>query len=201
MPDPSYKEMQPDETDAQLIAKAKAGDQAAFGRLVTQYYQRVFHLAMTIVRNETDALDLAQEVFVKAWLNLAKFEGKSAFFTWLYRITHNLGIDHLRKHNRYAMVDFDEIIPSEESDAPVESQLVVQAKQTESLEKEELRNRIDEAMAKLSPEHRTVLVLREFDELDYQEIAKIMECSTGTVMSRIYYARKHLKKLLKGVVS
>ncbi len=187
----------PEPGDNEFVVRAQKGDKVAYEVLVKRHYQRVYGLAMTIVRNESDALDLSQEVFVKAWLNLSRFEGKSAFFTWLYRITHNLGIDHLRKHNRYVKIDFDEIIPSEESDAPVESRLIVEARPAEALEKAELRAEIDGALARLSPEHREALILREFDGLDYQEIAKIMGCTTGTVMSRIFYARKNLKKYLK----
>ena len=190
---------QPDmeSSDKDLVARAQGGDKAAYEVLVKRHYQKVYHQAMTILRNETDALDLAQEVFVKAWLALARFDGKSAFTTWIYRITHNLGIDKIRKNRRYTHVNFDEMIPSEEMDAPVEIPLVEPARQGEALDRGELRTRIDQALAQLSPEHREALVLREFEELDYREIARVQGCSVGTVMSRLFYARKNLKKFLK----
>lgn len=190
---------QPDmeSSDKDLVARAQGGDKAAYEVLVKRHYQKVYHQAMTILRNETDALDLAQEVFVKAWLALTRFDGKSAFTTWIYRITHNLGIDKIRKNRRYTHVNFDEVIPSEEMDAPVEIPLVEPARQGEALDRGELRARIDQALAQLSPEHREALVLREFEELDYREIARVQGCSVGTVMSRLFYARKNLKKFLK----
>ncbi|MDK3157550.1 sigma-70 family RNA polymerase sigma factor [Kamptonema cortianum] len=191
------QEPETEPVDHELVARARKGDKAAYEVLVKRHYQKVYHQAMSILRNETDALDLSQEVFVKAWLALARFEGKSAFTTWLYRITHNLGIDHIRKNRRHVEVDFDEVIPTEESDAPTESRLVEPARQSEAMERGELRARIDAGLAQLSPEHREALVLREFEELDYREIAKVQGCSVGTVMSRLFYARKNLKKFLK----
>lgn len=183
--------------DKELVARSKSGAKDAYEVLVKRYYQRVYNQAMTILRNEADALDLTQEVFVKAWMNLSKFEGKSAFTTWIYRITHNLGIDHLRKHQRYAKVNFDDMLPSEESDAPVESQLVIEERPAAGMEKAELRAQIDEALARLSPEHREAVMLSTFEEMDYREIARVQGCSVGTVMSRLFYARKNLKKYLK----
>ncbi|MDX2226504.1 MAG: sigma-70 family RNA polymerase sigma factor [Verrucomicrobiae bacterium] len=187
--------------EKELIRMSQQGDMEAYGMLVKTHHQKVFGLAMNILHNEADALDLAQETFIKAWKSLARFEGKSAFYTWLYRITSNLAIDRMRKNARHPHVDFDEVnLTAEDQEAPVNSHLMDSTHPSTGLQQGELRSQIMAALDQLSPEHRTVIVLKEYEDLDYREIARVMDCNIGTVMSRLFYARKNLKRLLKGIV-
>jgi RNA polymerase sigma-70 factor, ECF subfamily len=186
-------------SDLDLVARAQRGDTGAFNQLITQYRQRCFAMIYNMVRNEEDAWDLAQDGFVKAWKSLANFRGQSAFYTWLYRIMTNVSLDWLRKKHVQGAREFDDTIglrsiePSA-STAPKES-----LQPSERIADAEIRQRIDAAMAKLSPEHRAVAVLREVEGMDYQEIADAIGCSIGTVMSRLFYARKKLQSLLQDV--
>jgi RNA polymerase sigma-70 factor (ECF subfamily) len=147
-----------------------------------------------MMRNEQDAIDLSQEAWVKAWQRLVQFQGESSFATWMTRITINLCLDQLRRQKRTRAESIEEM---DEESGGVERQMpVVVTNPTERLERGELRKRIDAAMEKLSHEHRTVLVLHEFEEMEYKQIAKVMGCSIGTIMSRLFYARRRLAALL-----
>ena len=156
-------------------------------------------MIFNMVRNEQDAWDLAQDGFLKAWKSIGKFRGQSSFYTWLYRILMNVTIDAMRKKQIAGGTEFDDqiglnnIAPGAAT-AP-KSELEPAARISDG----EIRQRIDEAIARLSPEHRTVIVMREIDGLEYSEIAEQMNCSIGTVMSRLFYARKKLQVLLKDV--
>lgn len=185
--------------DAALVARAQQGDSEAFDQLVTRYRGKIFAMIYHLVQNEADAWDLAQDAFVKAWRALPKFKGNSAFYTWLYRISHNVVYDWLRKKaNVVDTREFDETFlggdPTAEN-APT----VPRASETpdEQAERHDLRLEIQAALEKLSPEHRETILLREVEGLKYEEIAERMDCSTGTVMSRLFYARKNLQQLLE----
>jgi RNA polymerase sigma-70 factor (ECF subfamily) len=186
-------------SDLELVARAQRGDTGAFDALITQYRQRCFAMIYHMVRNEEDAWDLAQDGFVKAWKSLANFRGQSAFYTWLYRIMTNVSLDWLRRKHIHAGQEFDDTIglrKIEPAAATAPKQVMEPA---ERLADAEIRQRIDIAIEKLSPEHRAVIVLREIEGLDYQEIADAIGCSSGTVMSRLFYARKKLQSLLQDV--
>src|SRR4249920_2444741 len=130
----------------------------------------------------------------KGWQRLVQFQGESSFTTWMTRIVINLCLDQLRKQKRQRSESIEEM---DEETGGVERQMpVVTVNPTERLERGELRQRIDRALDQLSHEHRTVLVLHEFEEMEYKEIAKTMSCSIGTVMSRLFYARRKLAALL-----
>jgi RNA polymerase sigma-70 factor (ECF subfamily) len=147
-----------------------------------------------MMRNEEDAIDLSQEAWVKAWQRLKQFQGDSSFLTWMTRIVINLCLDQLRKHKRQRA---ESIEAMEEETGGVERHMpVVTVNPTERLERSELRRRIDKALGQLSYEHRTVLILHEFEELEYKQIAKRMQCSIGTVMSRLFYARRKMAVLM-----
>jgi len=149
-----------------------------------------------MVRNEEEALDLSQEAWVKSWQRLKQFQGDSSFATWMTRIVINLCLDHLRKQSRQRT---ESIEMMDEESGGVERQMpTVVTNPTEGLERTELRKKIDEALGKLSYEHRSVLVLHEFEGLEYKEIAKRMDCSIGTVMSRLFYARRKMAVLMTG---
>lgn len=183
--------------DEELVERAQMGDDDAFDQLVTRYRGKIFAMIYNLVHNEADAWDLAQDAFVKAWRALPKFQGKSAFYTWLYRISHNVVYDWLRKKaNVVDKKEFDETFvgdPTAENAPTVPKSIDTPE---EEAERHDLRREIEAALAKLSPEHRETIVLREIEGLKYDEIAERMDCSTGTVMSRLFYARKNLQELL-----
>jgi RNA polymerase sigma-70 factor (ECF subfamily) len=183
--------------DDALVKAAQAGDMKAFEELVARHRDKIYARAFSMMRNEEDALDLSQEAWVKGWQRLKQFQGESSFSTWITRIVINLCLDALRRRKRQQAESIEQV---EEESGGIERQLpVVTHNPTEGLERAELRQRIDKAMALLTYEHRTVLILHEFEEMEYKQIAKVMECSIGTVMSRLFYARRRLAALLTGL--
>ena len=185
--------------DRELVERCQRGQLEAYEILVGRYRQRVYGLAYSMLRNEQDATDLSQETFVKAWQAIRGFKKNSSFYTWLYRITTNLCIDFVRKRDRRPTVPFEEAVDPE-ADASVEIAPSNQPLPTDEVRRRELREQIDAALQELSPEHRVVIQLREFEGLEYAEIAKVVGCQMGTVMSRLHYARKHLQKLLRDLI-
>jgi RNA polymerase sigma-70 factor, ECF subfamily len=182
--------------DKALVRKAQRGDMVAFEELVLRHRDKIYARAFSMMRNEEEAVDLSQEAWVKGWQRLKQFQGESSFVTWMTRIVINLCLDQLRKQKRHRT---ESIELMEEESGGVERQMpVVQVNPTEGLERRELRARIDKALSQISVEHRTVLILHEFEELEYKEIAKRMQCSIGTVMSRLFYARRKMANLLAG---
>src|SRR6266853_6722762 len=188
---------QPDNTkvsDEKLVRGAQKGDMVAFEELVARHRDKLYARAFSMMRNEDEAIDLSQEAWVKGWQRLKQFQGESSFGTWLTRIVINLCLDQLRKQKRHRT---DSIEAMSEESGGVERQMpIVDVNPTAGLERTELRQRIDRALGQLSYEHRTVLVLHEFEEMEYKEIAKTMGCSIGTVMSRLFYARRKMAALL-----
>lgn len=180
--------------DADLVKAAQQGDMEAFEELVARHRDKIFARAYSVVRNEEEAVDLSQEAWVKAWQRLKQFQGEASFTTWMTRIVINLCLDHLRRQKRLRTDSLDEM---EDGSGGVERHMPpVTFNPTERLERSELRRRIDQAMDQLTVAHRTVLVLHEFQQMEYKEIAKTMGCSIGTVMSRLFYARRRLAALL-----
>jgi len=182
--------------DELLVKSAKRGDMLAFEELVGRHRDKIYARAFSMMRNEDEALDLSQEAWVKGWQRLVQFHGDSSFATWMTRIVINLCLDQLRKNKRHRAESIE--LMNEESGGVERQMPVVEVNPTEGLERGELRQRIDKALAQLSHEHRTVLILHEFEDLEYKEIAKRMECSIGTVMSRLFYARRKMAALLAG---
>lgn len=181
-------------SDEQLVGAAKDGDMAAFEELVARHRDKIYARAFSMMRNEDEAIDLSQEAWVKSWQRLKQFQGDSSFGTWMTRIVINLCLDQLRRRKRQRTESIEEM---DEESGGVERQMpVVIVNPTERLERGELRKRIDGALQQLSHEHRTVLVLHEFEEMEYKEIARTMGCSIGTVMSRLFYARRKMAVLL-----
>ncbi len=180
--------------DEALVRAAQQGNLGAFEELVARHRDKIYARAFSMMRNEEEALDLSQEAWVKAWQRLAQFQRESSFGTWMTRIVINLCLDQLRKQKRYRTESLEAI---DEESGGVERQMpVLTVNPTERLERAELRQRIEIALDQLSYEHRTVLVLHEFEEMEYKEIARVMECSIGTVMSRLFYARRKLAVIL-----
>ena len=184
----------PSMEDVALWKAAQRGDMRAFEELVARHRDKVYARAFSMIRNEEDAIDLSQEAWVKAWQRLKQFQGDSSFLTWMTRIVINLCLDKLRKQKRERAESIESL---EEESGGVERQMpTVTINPTERLERSELRQRIDKALGQLSYEHRTVLILHEFEDLEYKEIAKRMQCSIGTVMSRLFYARRKMAVLM-----
>jgi RNA polymerase sigma-70 factor (ECF subfamily) len=184
----------PSMEDVGLWKAAQRGDMRAFEELVARHRDKIYARAFSMIRNEEDAIDLSQEAWVKAWQRLKQFQGDSSFLTWMTRIVINLCLDKLRKMKRERAESIENL---EEESGGVERQMpTVTINPTERLERSELRQRIDKALGLLSYEHRTVLILHEFEDLEYKEIAKRMQCSIGTVMSRLFYARRKMAALM-----
>jgi RNA polymerase sigma-70 factor, ECF subfamily len=180
--------------DQALVGAARRGDMPAFEELVGRHRDRIYARAYSMMRNEEEAIDLSQEAWVKGWQRLRQFQGESSFGTWMTRIVINLCLDQLRKQKRQRTESIEAL--AEESGGVERQMPVVTPNPTAGLERSELRARIEQAMGQLSYEHRTVLVLHEFEEMEYKQIAKTMGCSIGTVMSRLFYARRKLAALL-----
>lgn len=181
-------------TDEALVRASQKGNMEAFEELVARHRDKIYARAFSMMRNEDGAIDLSQEAWVKGWQRLKQFQGEASFVTWMTRIVINLCLDQLRKQKRTRAESIEQL--DEEMGGVARQMPVITPNPTERLEREELRQRIDKAMGQLSYEHRTVLVLHEFEEMEYKEIAKKMECSIGTVMSRLFYARRRLAGLL-----
>ncbi len=191
---------QADVSELDLVRRCQAGDTEAFDELVTRYRTRVFSMIYNMVHSEQDAWDLAQDSFLKAWKSIKRFRGRSSFYTWIYRIVMNVTIDWLRKkHVKGAGTEFDDAIQLREVDPASQTVPKPEALPYETMERGEIRIRIDQAIAQLSPEQRAVILMKEIEGMQYHEIAETLGCSIGTVMSRLFYARKKLQTLLKDV--
>jgi RNA polymerase sigma-70 factor, ECF subfamily len=180
-----------EDDESELVRRARRGDREAFGALVQRYQQRVVGVARALVHNPDDAVELGQETFIRAYQNLSSFEGRSSFSTWLYRIASNLAIDWRRREGRYPIAHGEEAenelrkIPSGQGDS------------FRAVVRDETSQKVRDALKQLTPEHRQVILLREMEGLSYEEISEILDCPKGTVMSRLHYARSHLRSLLK----
>ncbi|MEW6719957.1 MAG: sigma-70 family RNA polymerase sigma factor [Thermodesulfobacteriota bacterium] len=183
-----------DVRDDALIRATLGGDQEAFRELVERYKTRAFAVVVGIVGNRDDALDVVQESFVKAYYKLKEFRFGSNFYTWFYRLLVNQAIDRWRKTSRSGDVPLDETWLTEDASPP--DSFAYPATPEELLMNRELGDALEKAIAALPEHHRTVILLREVEGMSYEDIAKTMGCSTGTVMSRLHYAREKLKTAL-----
>ena len=182
------------QNEESMIAAAKKGDRNAFEYLVRQYQNKIYTLCYRYTGNHEDAGDLAQEVFIKLYRNISKFEGRSSFSTWIYQIAGNTCKDFLRKAKNKTEFSLEEEIFNEgESFNPqILKDETTPERQYEEKEKIKI---LKDAIAKLNPEYRMVLIMREFQDMSYEEIAKQTDTSVGTVKSRINRGRNVLKKL------
>ena len=184
------------ERDAQLIERCQSGDYTAFDELITLYRGKIYAMIFNMIRNDADAWDLSQDVFIKAWKALSKFEGRSAFYTWLYRIAHNVTYDWIRKKKIEGTGEFNDEILNEADPGALTAPKAYDSPD-QNIQRTELRDKIKMAINSLSDDHREVILLKEVEGLSYQEIAESIGSSIGTVMSRLYYARKKLQVTLK----
>ncbi len=195
--------------DNDLVRMTLAGDREAYRTLVERYQGRLFSTALDIVKTREDAEDVVQETFVKAFLSLGQFKGESSFYTWLYRICFNMAIDIRRKASRRGGTHLEFKEHTGVNRAAVQEGaretggggLANHSQNVEgphdALARKELGRKIQEVLGELSEEHRAVITLREVDGLDYEEIAQAIGVPKGTVMSRLFYARKALQKALE----
>lgn len=197
MTSPTVAEPAGEVLDTDLVTRAQQGDARAFDALVTKYRGRIYSMTYNLVHNDSDAWDLSQEAFIKAWRALPSFKLDSSFYTWLYRIAHNCAYDFLRKRKVQSAGEFDDNRVDHQPDPTAEAVPHAFARPDKAMANAELGVRIRKAVAQLSDDHRTAILLREIEGLQYDEIAQVMKTSIGTVMSRLFYARKKLQELLK----
>ncbi len=173
--------------DASLIERSRGGEPAAFGELVIRYQDRLFNTLVRVCGEAEEARDVTQEAFVQAFVKLESFQGKSAFYTWLYRIAFNTAISRRRRRKPTASLDEARESAGIEPADP-------DARPEANLERTEQAAQVQAALATLSDEHRTVLVLREIDGRDYDTIGQMLDIPVGTVRSRLHRARLQLKE-------
>lgn len=177
--------------EREVLTRAKRGDKAAFGTLVSQYQRRAYAAAYALVGNRDDAIDLAQDAFVRAFKAMNRFDTQMPFYPWLHRIVRNTCLNHLKRRNRRGETSLDAMMETgfdarEDGLDPHEAALA-----------EDQRGAIRRAMDTLSPQHQEILQLRHMIELSYTEIAQCLGIPVGTVMSRLHSARKALKEALE----
>jgi len=186
-------------TEQELIARCKSGDRQAYSILVSRYQRRAYGIAYGILRNRDDAMDAAQDAFVKVFRNIGGFKGNSSFYTWFYRIVVNVCIDQCRRRKKTRSVEYDDsyrrrdestgVRPLHGNTRPMHP--------GEKFNQDELGEVLNAALDTLSDNHRAIIVLREIEGMSYEKIAETMDCHLGTVMSRLHHARKNLQKALK----
>ena len=182
------------ETDV-LVKKLKNGDQEAFNEFVSLFSKKLYYLCLKILQNESDAEDMVQNVFVKAYLNINKFEEKSSLSTWLYRITVNVCNDFLRKKKKEKLVP---LYNTDDEDKEYELGIADEKENVEDkIIENERKAELHKAIGKLKPKHKELIVLRDLEGLSYEEIAKILNMNVGTVKSGINRARAALLEKLK----
>ena len=182
--------------DRTLVKAAQAGDAKAFRALVERYQRRVVQLALAMTKDADEAMDIAQETFVRVHRYLPSFKGDSSFFTWTYRIAMNLCLDAQRRKGRLERVDVEQGDEAEIEAAMDPPSAALAGPQRQALNAE-LRGRIEEALASLSDNHRAILLLREVEGLSYEDLAKVLGIRKGTVMSRLFHARLKMQNKLR----
>lgn len=179
--------------DQALIERCRSGDLSAFEPLVEKYRQRVWRLAYHMTRDHEEAWDVAQEAFVRAWQALGSFKGRSAFYTWLFRIVFNVASDRLRRRGARARAFGAEQVTDEEASRAVADPGVAP---DDTAAQAEQRERIVRALGALAAHHRAIIMLSDLEGLSYREIAEVLDIPMGTVMSRLHNARKRLREAL-----
>lgn len=185
--------------DLQRMQRLQAGDRDAFRQLFDTYHHRAFAVALAVVKNPQDAHDVVQETFLRVYHRASTFVGGSSFFTWMYRILMNVAIDHHRRMGRAVLVALEAEPGHEGASLPPSATLPLVAPAADPLrraEEQQLGVAVEMALQQLSLEHRTVVLLREVEGLSYEEIAEVLQIPKGTVMSRLFHARKKLQETL-----
>ncbi|MEK6571761.1 MAG: sigma-70 family RNA polymerase sigma factor [Bacteroidota bacterium] len=185
------------EEDLELVERFRGGDERAFDALVEKHYQRVCNILSYTVGATSTVEDLAQEVFIKAYHALGLYRGESAFSTWLYRITVNVGLDELRREKRRRVFSFRRTSEHRGDEGDLAEAIIGQEGADHALEQRELTEILQRALKKIPEKHRIVFALREVEGFTYGEIADMLQCSIGTVKSRLFHARLKLRRYLR----
>ncbi|MFU8847562.1 MAG: sigma-70 family RNA polymerase sigma factor [Opitutales bacterium] len=182
--------------DWAVVQKVQAGNVGAFDQLVQKYRQQIFSVIYNMTSNREDASDLTQETFIKAFQAIGRFRGKASFFTWIYRIAVNTAVTFIKKRNRRRYISYENI-DEEASSAEIVERLTASNRSEKGALLSELQEKLNDALQKLSLKHRTVVILHEIEGLEHAEIAEITGTSTGTVRSRLHYAKQQLQSYLQ----
>ena len=186
--------------DWAVVQRVQAGNVGAFDQLVQKYREHIFSVIYNMTSNREDASDLTQETFIKAFQAIARFKGKSSFFTWIYRIAINSTMTFLKKRSRRRYISYENI-NEEVSSTEIFESLTAKTRTEKGALVQELQEKLNDSLQKLSPKHRTVVVLHEIEGLSHAEIAEITKTSVGTVRSRLHYAKQQLQSYLKDYIS
>ena len=181
--------------DKEIIERVKGGDKKAYDLLVLKYQQRVINLISRFVKNHSDALDVSQETFIKAYRALPNFRGESAFYTWLYRIAVNTAKNHLTVQSRKITKSDYDVTDIEQIEGNMS--LIEQTTPENLLHKDELEETVLKTIENLPEDLKSAIMLREIDGLSYEDIANVMDCPVGTVRSRIFRAREIIDNKIK----
>tara|TARA_B100001769_G_scaffold221052_1_gene181316 strand:+ start:1049 stop:1693 length:645 start_codon:yes stop_codon:yes gene_type:complete len=184
------------EKDWMVVERVQGGEVEAFDALVKKYRQSLFSVVYNMTSNREDASDITQEVFIKAFQSIGRFRGQASFYTWLYRIAVNTSITFVKKSRRQRFVNYeiiDETVVSEE----ILASLTAKNKTEKGAILSELQEKLNDSLQKLSPKHRIVIILHDIEGMSHKSIAKIIKTSTGTVRSRLHYAKRELQAYLK----
>ncbi len=179
-----------------LVERCRKGDARAFEELVNLYEKKVYNLAYRMTGNAEDARDITQDAFIKIYSSLSSFRGDASFSTWLFKIVSNMCLDELRRRRRRSFVSLDEPLRQEDGDLPRQMPDVRMNPENE-VEKRHIQAMVHRAILSLTEDHRMVIVLRDLQGFSYDEIAEMMDCSLGTVKSRLNRARLALRRQLQ----
>ncbi len=185
-----------EETDAQLVERTRAGDPAAFDSLIRKYHPRLYGMVYNMTSNHEDTNDLLQDIFAKAYRSVSGFRGQSSFYTWLYTIGVNMTINFLKKRGRRFQLSLDDVDSDIQNDKEF-LELTASSDPVRETNLSELQKRLNEAMQKLSQEHRAVVTMFDIQGMPHAEISKILGVSEGTVRSRLFYAHRQLQNYLE----
>jgi len=188
------------DVDWAIVQRVQAGNVGAFDQLVQKYREHIFSVIYNMTSNREDASDLTQETFIKAFQAIARFKGKSSFFTWIYRIGINTTMTFLKKRSRRRFISYEKI-DEEVSNTEIFERLTATNRSEKGVLISELQEKLNDALQKLSLKHRTVTILHEIEGLEHSQIAEITKTSVGTVRSRLHYAKQQLQSYLKDYVS
>ncbi len=190
----------PETPDNELVARTKAGEARAFDELVVRYSPRLYGLLYNMTSNHEDTNDLLQEVFAKAYRSIKGFQGKSSFYTWMHSISVNMAINFLKKRNRRMTMSLDDVDNGIVNDPDfIEATSDHDPRHQANLG--ELQKKLNEAMMKLSHEHRAVVTMFDIQGMPHAEIAKVLKISEGTVRSRLFYAHRQLQNYLQEFIT
>ena len=179
-------------TDDELVVRVQAGESSAFNVLVIRYQRRIRQLAFTLMRNENDAQEISQEGFFRAYLSIHRFRGESSFYTWLHRIVVNLAID-VKRHPLRQRLDWECIAERVDDTRSLDLPRLANSDPYEVAVRTELKRGLNAALSRLNSFHRAVIVMRELEGMSYQDMASTLRISKGTVMSRLFHARRRLQ--------